>query len=179
MSDPAYKNKKDLGIPPNVDWTDADDRAKERESAAIRLGRTQAAMQMFVDGHDYPEIASTLGYGSAEAAATDVREALEEEFLTNAKYSAEILRMVELKRLNYMYNALIPGITRGNSRAVDVGVKISDRISKMSGLDAPVRTETAVEMQLVDAEILRLKREIAERQAAAIEAPILDVEVED
>lgn len=177
MSEPVYKNKKDLGIAPRVDWGDADDKAKERESAAIRLGRTQAAMQMFVDGHDYPEIAATLGYGSAEAAATDVREALEEEFLTNSKYSAEILRMVELKRLNYMYNALIPGITRGNSRAVDVGVKISDRISKMSGLDAPVRTEV-VEMQIVDAEILRLKREIAERQAA-IEAPVIDAEVED
>lgn len=177
MTQPAYKNKRQKR---REEWAEEDEEAQSREQAAIRLGRTKQAMQMRVDGYDYAEIAYQLGYGTAEAAANDVHQALEEEFLLNQQYSAEVLRMIELKRLNTMYNALLPGIARGNSRAVDVGVKISDRISKMSGLDAPVRTEV-VEMRMVDAEIERLKREIASRQRPTpeLEAPVIDAEVED
>jgi hypothetical protein len=174
---PAYKNKKQKRY---EEWAEEDEVATSREQAAVRLGKTRQAMQMRVDGYDYSEIAYQLGYGTAEAAANDVHTALEEEFLQNQQYSSEILRMIELKRLNTMYNALLPGISRGNSRAVDVGVKISDRISKMSGLDAPIKTE-AVEMRMVEAEIVRLRQEIEQKHAVrlALEAPVLDAEVVD
>lgn len=175
---PAYKNKRAKYEEAQAMWAEEDEAALSREKAAVRLGRTKQAMQMRVDGYDYSEIAYQLGYGTAEAAAKDVHEALEEEFLENQQYSSEILRMIELKRLNTMYNALLPGISRGNSRAVDVGVKISDRIAKMSGLDAPVRTEV-VEMHMVDAEIERLRREIAQRTPLALEAPVIDAVVEE
>lgn len=146
-------------------WADEDEEARSREQAAIRLGRTQRAMQMKVDGFDYPEIAADLGYGTAEAAAADVHQALEEEFLSNEQYSTEVLRMIELKRLNALYSALRPGIERGNSRSIDVAVKVSDRIAKMSGLDAAVKVEMT-QLSDVNAEIERVKREIAERQRA-------------
>lgn len=146
-------------------WGEQDDEAERREKAAIRLGRTQRAMQMLIDGLDYPQIAQELGYGTAEAAAADVHVALEEEFLNNAQYSTEILRMIELKRLNTLYSALLPGIERGNSRSIDVAVKVSDRIAKMTGLDAAVRVEMS-QLSDVNEQIAQVKREIAERQRA-------------
>jgi hypothetical protein len=149
-------------------WGDEDEEARSREAAALRLGKTQRAMQMRVDGLDYAEIAADLGYGTAEAAAADVHEALEEEFLQNGQYSAEILRMIELKRLNTLYSALLPGIQRGNSRSIDVAVKVSDRIAKMSGLDAAVRVEMT-QLSDINQQIADVQREIAERQRAAAE----------
>lgn len=181
MSDkPAYKNKRQQRAEERDAWNDEDERARSQEAAAMRLGKTVAAMQMFIDGYNYTQIASELGYGTAEAAAADVHEALEQHFLKNNKLSNEVLRMVELERLNTMYNALLPGISRGNSRAVEVGVKISDRVAKMVGLDAPVKTEV-VEIHMIEAEIARTKREIAERLAirGELESSVLDVEVED
>lgn len=146
-------------------WEDEDEDALSREKAALRLGRVQRAMQMKVDGLDYPEIASELGYGSAEAAAADVHLALEEEFLNNEQYSAEVLRMIELKRLNTLYAALRPGIERGNSRSIDVAVKVSDRIAKMTGLDAAQRVEL-LQLDHVNDEIAKVQREIEERRRA-------------
>lgn len=181
MSDkPAYKNKRAQRAEESEGWEAEDDKARRQEAAAIRLGKTKAAMQMFIDGVNYTQIAAELGYGTAEAAAHDVHEALERHFLENSQISNEVLRMVELERLNTMYNALLPGISRGNSRAVDVGVKISDRISKMVGLDAPVKTEV-VEIRMIEAEIARTRREIAERLSirGELESGVIDVEVED
>lgn len=175
--EPGYKTKKQRK---REDYPREDAWARGQEAKAAELSRTQQALQLLVGGYDYPEIAETLGYASPDDAAADVHKALEEEFLNNARHSTEVLRMIELKRMNFLWSALRPGIERGNTRSAEVGVKVSDRISKMAGLDAPLRTEV-VEMRAVDAEIERLKRQIAETKAAQLEleSPVLDVEVDE
>lgn len=157
----------------------AEERALAKENAAKRLGKTRQAMEMRIQGFDYAEIAYQLGYGTADAAAKDVHDALEEEYLHNERTSQEVLRMIELKRLNTLYNSLQTGIERGNTRAIDIAVKVSERIAKLTGVEAAVKTQVeVVEMQTVNAEIERLKAEIAARTGrVAIEPAVVDAEI--
>lgn len=164
---------------PEETW---EDKALSRENAAKRLGRVRQAMEMKVQGFTYDQIAADLGYGTAEAAATDVREELERDFLANENVSAEVLRSIEIKRLNMLYNALMIGIERGNTRSIDIAVKVSERIAKLTGIEAAQKVEV-MEMNSVNAEIERLQREIAERRQGQARAlppgGVVDAEIID
>lgn len=168
-----------LNLPDDSDeaW---EEKALSRENAAKRLGKVRQAMEMKIQGYTYDQIAADLGYGSAEAAAADVREELERDFLANENIGAEVLRSIEIKRLNMLYNALLIGIERGNTRSIDIAVKVSERIAKLTGIEAAQKVEV-VEMNAVNAEIERLQREIAERQQVrALPAPpVMDAEIVD
>lgn len=158
---------------------DAEGAQLAREKAVARLGKIHSAMQMKISGADWPEIAAELGYGSADAAARDVHQALEEEMLNNERFSTEVIRMIQLKRLDAIYQGLEPGIARGNARSGDIAVKAIDRISKLAGLDAPLRTQSQVDIDInvVSAEIERTKREIAVKRAELEASGIIDATI--
>lgn len=150
-----------------------------RESAVIRLGKVERAMQMKISGADWPEIAAEIGYGTAEAASRDVHAALEEALLNNEQFSTEVIRMIQLKRLDTIYQGLEPGIIRGNSKSGDVAVKVIDRIARLTGADAPLKTQTKVEVTVQDItnEIERTKREIESKRAELEAAGIIDATI--
>lgn len=150
-----------------------------RENAVQRLGKLERAMQMKISGSDWPEIAAELGYGSADAVSRDVHAALEEALLNNEQFSVEVIRMIQLKRLDTIYQGLEPGIIRGNSKSGDVAVKVIDRIARLTGADAPIKTQTKVEVtvQEINSEIERVKQEIALKRAELESAGIIDATI--
>ena len=166
-------------IDDSYDNEEFEEQQLSREKAVARLGKVHQAMQMKISGADWPEIAAELGYGTAEAAAADVHQALEEELLSNERMSTEVLRMIQLKRLDTIYQGLEPGIVRGNARSSDVAVKVLDRMAKLTGTDAPLKTQTKVEVtvQEINIEIERVKAEIASKRAELEESGIIDATV--
>lgn len=169
-----------LQLPSSGEFDPDNSEVRRRSDLALlarKLDRTHAAMRLKIQGLDYPEIAQNLGYSSAAEAAKDVRDALEQELLINEQHSSEVLRMIELKRLNTLYNALMGGVERGNTRAIEIAVKVSERISKLTGAEAPQKVEMAT-LESVSQEIERVKQEIAARQKAlSQENEVLDAEV--
>ena len=150
-----------------------------REKAVARLGKVNVAVQMLIDGASYELIASELGYGTAEAVAKDIKDELERQLLSDRNLSAEVLRRIQIDRLNTIYEGLKPGIIRGNARSGDIAIKAIDRISKLEGLDAPLKTQSQVEIDInvVSAEIERTKREIAIKRAELESSGIIDATI--
>ncbi len=54
------------------------------------------------------------------------------------------LRRLEAERLDHMFSKLAPAIDRGDLRSIDTAVRISERRSKLLGLDAPKDVRVAV-----------------------------------
>ena len=55
--------------------------------------------------------------------------------------SAEDIRDVEVMRLSSMLEAIWPKAMRGDYRAIDRALRISERLSRLLGLDAAIKQE--------------------------------------
>jgi DNA-binding CsgD family transcriptional regulator len=100
--------------------------------------RTQA-VNLRIGGKTYDEIGRTLGI-TRQAAHALVVKALE---LTNNQTaeSAEILRQIEIERLEFMRNAIWGSVIKGDLLAIDRALRISKRFSEVTGIDAPEKHE--------------------------------------
>ena len=56
------------------------------------------------------------------------------------KQQATELRQIEAERLDALWVAVAPAAARGEPRAVDAAVRISERRAKLLGLDMPTRS---------------------------------------
>jgi hypothetical protein len=91
-------------------------------------------------GCPYREIARLLGV-NVHTAYSDVAAelcALRDETIDHAQE----LRSLELQRLDAMHMGLWPQIRAGNPPAVTAGIRVSERRSRLLGLDAPVASTT-------------------------------------
>lgn len=69
--------------------------------------------------------------------------------------SAEEAALVQNMRLEKMFASLQEKLDRGDSRAIEVAIKVLERQSKLMGLDAPEKTETMITYaNLSDTELL-------------------------
>jgi len=69
----------------------------------------------------------------------------------------EALREQESARLDLLLTKLEPKIARGDVNAINAAVRISERRSRLMGLDAPVKVEHRnITVDAIDAEIVRL-----------------------
>ena len=105
-------------------------RAREREVRAFQLR---------LAGATYSQIADDLGIslGGAHKIIMRVLQRLE----TTAEETAEVVRRLEVERLDRMLLGLWPQAAKGGQGAVDRVLRIMERRAKLLGLDKPARQE--------------------------------------
>jgi hypothetical protein len=152
--------------------------------------RQNKALQMRSDGKSYEEIAAAVGYANRGIANRAVVAALNR--IPSEK--AAMVREIESIRLNEaMARALqlmkmrhplyqIGKDTGGADRTVNLNamreiVRISERLSKLYGADAPSKKQiTTITEDAITAEMRKLEAELTE---AGIEIPMDDAEAAD
>lgn len=128
-----------------------------------------------IDGVSYEAIADDpeFGYnGSVSAARKDFTRA--KRAARDAEQEmADIWVQQELDRLDHYLLALAPRVDRGDSRAIEVAIKVGERRAKLLGIDAAVKIDATVTEQPT-AQDLELRDMINEAKAriAAEEAEL-------
>lgn len=100
--------------------------ARERDLEAVKL---------YKEGHTFRYISAALGC-SVGTAYNAVRTAFEESLRLSLE-EANIIRQVELERLDDMFVPLFQKAKGGDIRAADTALRIMERRSKYLGLDMP------------------------------------------
>ena len=101
--------------------------------------RRVLALELRKAGESYRDIARKLGV-DVHTAHADVGAELGALRATAVAEATE-LRALELERLDAMTSGLWSGIQDGSAAAVSAGVRVSERRSRLLGLDAPVVTK--------------------------------------
>lgn len=117
--------------------------------AIARRERMAQALKLRKAGATYRQIADRLGV-SISTAYDDIRDALAEI----TREPAETLLALELERLDGMWLGISRAANRGDLKAIDRAIKISQRRGKLTGLDAlaALRVQSeGREMSAVDA----------------------------
>lgn len=99
--------------------------------------RRHQALELRKFGLSYSAIGERLGV-TANTACRYVKKEIEAINKLNNE-SAEELRRMELERLDLAMSAIAPQVRKGNLGAVDRWLRISERRSKLLGLDATPR----------------------------------------
>lgn len=95
--------------------------------------REREALQMRKAGATYDKIGESLGL-SRSGAYDLVRRGLDELNKT-CREEAELLRRLEDERLNAVWEVLWPKMLDGDLRAIDRGLRLMERRSRLWGLD--------------------------------------------
>lgn len=107
-------------------------RSRSSAKAIARVERHSGWIDLRLQGHGEAEIAQR--YGVSQQA---ISEAILKYLHDRPAHGAEFLRRLENEHLDYLSAKLAPAIDRGDLRAIDTAVRISERRSKLLGLDAP------------------------------------------
>lgn len=148
---------------------------------AQKLEEARFAIDMHVMSYPQTEIAKamTLHFGrhfSQPVVSRRIREACDTYLLPDL----EALKRVELARLDALYERLVPRLQDGVPAAVQQALAIMDRRSRYLGLDAVVKTEVAVSVQVgvsVSEELSQLSEALGLAWEAPKELEVLDAEV--
>lgn len=117
--------------------------------------RKAKALELRAEGLTWDEVAKQSGYKSPQAAQLSVRNALE----ATLKEPADHLRLIELQRLEMLQKTWFPKAVEGDRDAAAVVLKISERRSKLMGLDAPTQIQAIPPgMSREEAEAIVMKR---------------------
>jgi hypothetical protein len=127
-------------------------------SLRARRERERLAVALRVDGCTYAAIGDRLGI-SDRMASRVVNRAI------NRVLREPVGQLIELeaRRLDALWAAMWPRALTGSARHAEVCVRISERRSRLLGLDAPTRVDANVlanaSVDQIDAEIERLLEE--------------------
>lgn len=102
--------------------------------------RALQAVDLRKQGLAFESIARKLGYNSRQAAHKAVTELLQE----TAAEGCEDLRQLELMRLDGLWETFYKQAVRGSPRAAYVCARLSERRSRLLGLDAPTKVDAQV-----------------------------------
>lgn len=142
-------------------------RAKKTAVATVEShARMAKAIKMREAGTDFIDIGKVLGV-SPEAARAIVAKAIQ----TFAPCeNAEALRDLEASRLNKAQSAIWDQVLAGDLLAVKTFLAISDRRSKLLGLDAPAKLAVNVQIGVEEAEAARerIRRILADEQGRSL-----------
>lgn len=135
-----------------------------------KLGAEQSeCLQLRLEGKSFRAIAEITGIALATVhARVEAAVALE----VNPK--AEQLRAIECERLDLYLARLNVRIGKGDTHAIQTALRISERRSKLLGLDMPQRIEASVESHELTQQDIELQALIREAKAknAATEAEL-------
>lgn len=101
--------------------------------------RRLQAVQLRRNGATFDAIGKAIGISTARA-----HKIVTEELDRSAKQlnnETEQLRQLEVMRLERLLVSISTAITNGQLGAVDKAIKISERLSKLQGLDAPTKLD--------------------------------------
>jgi hypothetical protein len=97
--------------------------------------KTLQALELRKTGMTYSDIARVLGYADGTGAFQAVRRALQ----ATMKEPAEELRTMEEARIDAALAAIWNAVLNGSYGAIDRFIRLSERRSRLRGLDAPVQ----------------------------------------
>lgn len=100
------------------------------------------ALELRRAGLDYQSIADQIGYTNRGTAYHAVQSALRRGFVEPA---AEV-RQLESERLDALQQAVWEAALRGDTKAIDRVLRISDQRAKLLGLNAPVKADVTVRL---------------------------------
>lgn len=152
-------------VPPN--------RSRTTPEAIASWERAHKAVQLRRQGLMWDDIAGQLGYASRSSAYEAARRFMRDY----PREDAEALRDMETDRIDQVQTSLWPRVLSGDPRAVEVWTKLSERRSKLMGLDKPERKEvTVLTEDAVDHAIRQAREEMeAKARAAGVEVPQVSV----
>lgn len=116
---------------------------KKGQRAVIAAERRQKAIDLRKAGLTYDEIGKQLGV-SGVAAYKMVKKVLD-TIAAETKEDAEELVRLELERLDFYLKSLEGKIRSGDHKAVNAAIKISERRSRLTGMDTPVKVALSAE----------------------------------
>lgn len=128
--------------------------ARRGENSARIAARNRKALEMALAGATMDRIAEECGWKNKGAASKAVQKMVRDSMQVDPK-QLETLRAQEVARLDRLQAAHWMNALRGDARATEMVLKISDRRSKLLGLDAPQKVEAVITEEL-DGEITRM-----------------------
>lgn len=116
--------------------------AKTSKRRIVGLERQLRALELRKAGYSYRAIAEELGISVSAAyrATTRALKRLNEK----TQEEAEVVRRLELERLDDLLLAMWPKAQNGDQGAVDRILRIMERRARLLGLDAPLKEETDI-----------------------------------
>lgn len=145
-----------------------------KAGAAGAAERRVKSFELRKQGFTYREIGNHLGISQTRA-YQDVSDELR-RLAEETRQSAEELRQMESDRLDIAMKAIAPQVRSGNIKAVLAWIKISERRSKLFGLDAAPRLnyldifkQLAEDGIITQVQFEAMKQAIAQFQASAID----------
>jgi hypothetical protein len=134
-------------------------RGRRGQVEAIAERRVRA-LELRKAGGSYRQIAKALAidthtaWADVAAELADIRDQTVEQ--------AHELRALELERLDGMTSGLWPRIQEGSAAAVSAGVRVSERRSRLLGLDEPVVTKSELTGSLSVSAETQIKAQVEE-----------------
>jgi len=116
--------------------------AKHKGPDPSAVERRAHALELRKRGMSYRQIGQELGV-SRNTAHKYVTAELD-ELRAETRASAEQLRDLELERLDQYLARLQPKIEDGDEKAIATALRVQERRAKLTGLDAPQRTEVTI-----------------------------------
>jgi hypothetical protein len=154
------------------------------------IDKDLAALELRRQGFTYQQIADRTGYANRSAAYQAVQRGL----ALSVRETADEVRQLEIERLEDLRRPALEVLRRRHLvvsqgkvmhdpdtgeplidsmpalHAIDRLIKLAERMAAFRGLDAPRRSVSEVlTLDVIQAEILRLKSQVAPEQLAAIE----------
>lgn len=123
-------------------------------------------LQLRLEGKSFRAIAAATGLSVAT-----VFNRVEAAIALEINPKAEQLRAIESERLDVYLDRLKVRIDKGDTHAIQTAIRISERRSKLLGLDMPQRIEASVESREVtqqDIELAAMVREAKAKNAATL-----------
>lgn len=111
------------------------DKGKPGQDDARAAARRTQAVRLRLAGLTYEQIAEQAGYSDRHAARQTVLRALR----SVEAESVNELRAVENSRLERATAAVWPKVLSGDVKALLAWLKVSERLARLNGLDAPVQ----------------------------------------
>ncbi len=107
--------------------------------------KDQRALELRKEGLTYEEISEQLGYSTPSASYKAVMRRLREA----DRPAVSMLRELEVQRLDAMLYAVWDDVLQGDANAVNTAIKISERRSRLLGLDAPHSIEARARIDVL------------------------------
>jgi hypothetical protein len=122
-------------------------KASRRQSIAVRQ-KGQQAIKLRMAGATIAQIASQLGYASEAGAYKAIMRELEATARDQGE-GTEVVRQLELKRLDQMQFPLWNQVLAGDQGAISTALRIQERRASLLGLDAPKQIEARVRIDVI------------------------------
>ena len=107
--------------------------------------KDQKALELRKEGHSYESISEQLGYSTRSASYKAVMRRLRDM----DRPAVSMLRELEVQRLDAMLYAVWGDVLQGDANAVHTALRISERRSRLLGLDAPHSIEAKTRIDVL------------------------------